>query len=76
VHDPLVVYEKPLAKVTPALRFATQLGERRREFDFYFGHSAEAVPRVIEHRAKFLPLFGRADAVPCAPTLALGQCAP
>jgi hypothetical protein len=58
----LAIYDRPLAKITPALRFGTQLQNREREFGFYFGHGKDMVRHIGECRAKLLPLFAQANA--------------
>src|SRR5262245_64051737 len=59
----LVVYAAPLAQVTPALRFATKLRQRSREFAHVsFAHVKGMVSHVREQREKLLPLFGQSNA--------------
>jgi hypothetical protein len=57
------IYEAPLAKITPALRFGTQLRSRDGEFsNIFFGHERGMVPYAREHRTKWLAQFGPAVA--------------
>jgi len=57
----LTAYEKPLAPLTPALRFATQLKEHSREVDVWFSHEVAMVSFARDKRNKFIDMFGRAD---------------
>lgn len=56
---PLAVLKKPLAMITPALRFAKQLSH---ETNSSFGHRADMVPYCTRQRARHLGEFARADA--------------
>jgi hypothetical protein len=64
-YPPHAVYQRPLAQVTPALHFATQLQRSPSHFEFAHcgtpSHDARGVPYAIEQRNKFLPKFAQAD---------------
>src|SRR5262245_50636030 len=61
--------EPPLAHVTPALQLATQLRQAPSYWDFANvappPHAAQSVAQAIEQRAKFLPMFLRAEHARC-----------
>jgi hypothetical protein len=59
----LAIYEKPLASITPALHFATQLRERYGDLgSTSVAHCKEMAPFASKERAKYLAEFARADA--------------
>jgi hypothetical protein len=61
--SPFALLQRPLARITPALRFSTQLLNRdpSHATNSVFGRSASTVPWVTEQRARHLGEFARAD---------------
>ena len=62
--SPFALLQRPLARITPALRFsdwACGPGDPSHATNSVFGRSASTVPWVTEQRARHLGEFARAD---------------